>query len=439
MNSFLSISKKGYILLGIAIIVITILLYSLNLVRNNSVNTGESNNSIVFWGVNEPASVMNAEIQAYKQLHPNVKITYIQQPADQYENLVLGRLTTPNVQKPDIVMIGNSWLPLIKSDLATSPNYSYQDYKKIFYPTALSDFTINQSIYAIPSEFDGLGVFYNKTMLTAAGISAPSSDIYEFMNQVKSLTKSQSIQQSSTPTIQQAGLAMGTTNNIANSADILSLLMLQNGVTMTDPTFKNAEFNTPNGVEAINFYTQLPTQYNFWNSSLPDSVQAFALGQVAMIYGQIQNVLTIKQINPNLDFDIAPVPQMDSTINYSKYYGYAVTNTSAYQSQAWDFIKYLEEPTVLQDIYNKTQDIYGIGFPYPRQDMAHLLTNSKYEAAYVKMAPTATSWHMGNESVATKALNTAIDSINKAAGTTPTASIVTAAKTVTSELQLLSK
>lgn len=67
---------------------------------------------------------------------------------------------------------------------------------------------------------------------------------------------------------------------------------------------------------ATNFFTQFsnPTKTVYsWNRSLPNSQNAFVAGDLAFYIGKASELDTIKRLNPNLNFDVALVPQSQSS------------------------------------------------------------------------------------------------------------------------------
>lgn len=64
---------------------------------------------------------------------------------------------------------------------------------------------------------------------------------------------------------------------------------------------------------AVRFYTDFsdPVKPVYsWNRSAPESRNAFLAGGVAMYFGSVSELLGMRQANPNLNFDVAPVPSV---------------------------------------------------------------------------------------------------------------------------------
>ena len=79
----------------------------------------------------------------------------------------------------------------------------------------------------------------------------------------------------------------------------------------------------PPGRTVLTFYTQFadPSKVSYtWDPSLPDSEEAFLTGNLALYLGYASRASFLRAANPNLDFDIAPVPQ-PATASVKSVYG----------------------------------------------------------------------------------------------------------------------
>jgi len=95
-----------------------------------------------------------------------------------------------------------------------------------------------EGAYGVPLSVDSLGLYYNKDLFNAAGITSPPRDWNEFADISKKLTKFDVSNQ-----IVVSGTAMGTAYNINRSTDILNLLMLQSQTEMVDSISGQAVFD----------------------------------------------------------------------------------------------------------------------------------------------------------------------------------------------------
>ena len=124
-----------------------------------------SNNQPVvlnFWKTFEDSQNMQALISAYTQQHPNVQIIYTKKNIETYSQDLINALASGT--GPDIFSINNAWLPEYIDKLSPAPDktFIYKDYKDAFVDVAVSDFTKDNKIYAVPLAIDSLALYYNK-------------------------------------------------------------------------------------------------------------------------------------------------------------------------------------------------------------------------------------------------------------------------------------
>ncbi len=304
---------------------------------------------------------MSTLLQAYQAAHPNVQFEYTEKNIDNYEADLLDALASGT--GPDIFSINNSWLPKYLDKTTPAPDnvFTFKDYRDTFVDVITQNFTKDNKIYGTALSVDSLALYYNKDILGTAGIATPPKTWNDLAVDVRKITR-----QDQTGYFSRSGVALGTNNNINRPADILYLLMLQDGVVPwssdgLNPTFaqgtqKNGQF--VNGAqEALEFYTSFanPNSLNYtWNERSDYSIDAFANGRAAMLYsyGYARELILAK--SPSLNFDIAPVPQHnldDPAVNYANYFGEVVNKQSQNADWAWDFLKFITGKDTLDRFY----------------------------------------------------------------------------------------
>ena len=368
--------------------------------------------TLEYWGLWEPDGVMQPIIAEYERANPNVKIIYTQKSFTQYEQNLYTRLKEAETGSPapDIVRIHNSWLNKFQDQLAPIPQdiMTPSEYTQTFYPTAAVDFTgTDNAIYAIPLEIDGIGLFYNKEIFAAAGVTEPPQDWESIFDLAKSLTVTDS-----DGTIIRAGIAAGGGSNIAHSADILSLLLLQSGVEINQNFNTEVSLTSDRAVEALDFYADFIETHQVWSTDLRKDLELFYSGEVAMMFAPSWRAFDVISANPSIEFGIAPTPVLGGEeLYYSTYWAEAVSKHSENTTEAWKFLKYLSEPQQLRAFHGNSIEVAGRAFgePYSRQDMASDLASHKYLGAYIEMAPNMTSWKMGEETFIKQELIQAVD------------------------------
>lgn len=224
------------------------------------------------------------------------------------------------------------------------------------------DAMIGKDVYGLPLTFDTLALFYNEDLMDAAGIALPPKTWPEFLEAVKKATKFDR-----QGNITQVGAALGTGSNVDNAADILSLLMIQNGVTVAEgsrvlfSSGLDGAGSVPEKhptLEALRFYTDFarPTKDVYtWNGEFDKAIDEFARGKAVFYLGFSFDLARLKARAPQLHIGVAKIPQLNESapVNVANYWLEAVSNKSKHQNEAWDFVRFLSTPNTVKK-YNET-------------------------------------------------------------------------------------
>jgi len=426
---------KKYLILAILFIVIASPLLIAFLIRGKTVSVDKV--TLNLWGVEDKASDYQDLIKAYQGLHPYVKINYTQERLETYkDNLIKGWAKNTG---PDIYALPSSWLyeftdyilPMPQSTKVTfyqekkilcrkqteiknitQKSITPQELKSQFVDTVYSDVVKKDKkgvmqIYGLPLSIDTLVLYYNKTLLNNAQIIEPAKSWPEIIQQVPKLTKLDSENN-----ILQSGLALGLSDNVNHYFDILSLLMIQNGTSMTDPSGASISFDKSvspaynPGERALEFYTDfanLSKEVYSWNENQPSSLDAFTQGKVAYYIGYQKDKLTIDTNSPTLNYAIAPIPHInsdgvDSSIdssgnyvqrNYATYWVFTAAQKTKYPNEVWNFIQFITQENRVKTYLEKTKKVSVL-----RTILASQIKDLDL-GVFAGQALTATTWYHG--------------------------------------------
>lgn len=388
------------------------------------------------WGTVDDLEVYNQVFTDYRALHPNVTFIYKRFRLEEYESELLNALAED--RGPDIFMIHNDWTgkymtkitPMPSTtktayrvlsgnaiqktptwELRTESTMSISDFKNSFADVVQNDIlrTVNistnsdqknfqQRPMGIPLGIDTMALYYNKDLLNAAGIPTPPTNWTQFAEQVKKLTKLDTIGK-----VVQSAAGIGTADNVERSSDLLSILMIQNGQTMTDdsgyPQLNKipAELSSrsvPPSYQALEFYTDFanPNKETYtWNSTFPNSLDAFIQGRTAFFFGYSYQYDTIRSRAPKLNLGISSLPQIEGnpTKNIANYWYFAVAKKSANQDLAWSFLNYMAKA----DESKKALDIAKV--PAARKSLLSGQLDDERVGVFASQVLTATSWYRG--------------------------------------------
>jgi ABC-type glycerol-3-phosphate transport system substrate-binding protein len=308
---------------------------------------------VTLWGT-FPADVFDQYVSAINsKLAQSISVTYVQvNPTTFSQEFVsaLARGTGPDglLIPVDMLLPHYDKLALIPFEALPQRDFinSYIEEANIY--------LYNDGILALPFTVDPLVMYWNRDTFNAAGLATYPQFWDEFNNLNTKLTVKD--QQGN---IRKSAVALGDFTNLSNAREILGSLILQlnNPVTQKDSdgfarsTLKSTATYSP--LPAINFFTQFsnPTSPNYsWNRGLPASKAAFLSGMLATYFGFASEIADIRSKNPNLNFDVAPLPQVRSggiKAAYARMNGFSIVRSSANPNVVYQVISILTDPANL--------------------------------------------------------------------------------------------
>lgn len=311
----------------------------------------------------EDEDVWKPIIKSYSQKNKGYSIVYTKQALDdQYENKVLNSILSGD--GPDVWAMPNDWVYRHKDKLLPlSTAKAIQTIGLDKYTPAIKESVfIDNKIYALSPYAEPMIVYYNDEIFKQAikdfntentgkenaAVRAEASKLLDkppltwtdFAQAAKMLTK-----QDESGNIEISGAAMGT-SGVSASSDILYLLMLQNETKIVADNLQAATFNLPQqtpkdtedtpGQRALDFYSSFAdaASDNYtWDGSIENEIDAFAEGQVAMIFGYDSLRNYFSQKYPNFRYKRAAVPQLTNdytkSVDYAKFNVFGVTALTA--------------------------------------------------------------------------------------------------------------
>ncbi|MDB4939775.1 MAG: hypothetical protein JWO40_200 [Candidatus Doudnabacteria bacterium] len=370
-------SKTKWYWIGGVVALALIVLFFVSLYNSTKTPTSSVSSApfkLVVWGTFEDTENMAPFISDFEQKYKGAQIEYTQKNAQDYETDLLNALAAGT--GPDIFVIHNDWLPKYQDKLIEAPKeaFTVKSYKDTFVDVASDDFVSNGKVYAAPLSVDSLALYYNKDILGSAGIALPAKTWDDLKRDVKKITV-----RGDGSFIPKSGVALGASSNINRAVDILYLFMLQNKAVpytsdYTQPTFDqavtdnsgNTTFPAADSLAFYGSFSNPSSDVYSWNNKSNYSIDAFVNGELGYMYGYSYLKDTIKQKAPNLNYDVAPVPQPKSgqnLVNLANYYGFAVSKQTKSPNGAWAFISSMTSKKSLTDYYTRHP------LPAARKDM----------------------------------------------------------------------
>ena len=244
-------------------------------------------------------------------------------------------------------------------------------------------------VLALPVLLDPLVLFWNRTVFSNDGVAQPPQYWDELYLLAERLTK-----RDAAGNIAESMIPFGEFGNVANAKEVLATLILQAGnpiIAESGGTFSavlTERFGYPvsPAESALLFYTDFsnPAKSSYsWNRALPLSTDAFIAGDVALYPGFASELFTLREQNPNLNFDVALLPQVrdgDVRRTFGQMYGLAVLKSSPNQGGGFSAAVLLagkDAAAVWEEV---------IGLPPARRDLLSRAQNDAFRSVFYKSA-----------------------------------------------------
>lgn len=397
-----------------AIIRLSLLLGSFSLLGAGCVRTTPGPGpQLTVWGVFDDADTMQPLLGAFEksQKRGRTKVEYRKiSPPDQYEEILSTALREG--RGPDVFLIHASWVPRWAGALLPAPTdiVPLRAVREEFVDTVANDLVINGRVAALPLFVDSLALYYNKDIFNASGIARPPRTWNEVHDVVRRTVR---FNPQETAQIDRHGIALGAGRNVNRSADILSALLLQNGVPLNDPEGGVAFGTEERAQHALRFLTDFanPAKDIYtWKLDSDYSIDAFAEGEAAMMLNYSYHQPTVRAKNPRLNFAIAPFPQLEGAdtqtrSTYASYWAFAVSRQSPNPQAAWEFVRFLTSEAPARDYLKRS------GYPPARKDLVAELQNDPANGVFAEQALYARSWRQPDNRVVDRVFTEALDDV----------------------------
>jgi multiple sugar transport system substrate-binding protein len=288
--------------------------------------------TLTWWDYYQPGKTedaLKAQLAEYTKANPNITID---RRFIAYADLKKSLLQSAGASSlPDIVIInGPDHQQFAQLGIAADLTSQLKDWGQLDkYPKGIIDSaTLDGKIYGLPITTNCLGLFYNKDMFAAAGITAPPTTWQELSDDAKKLT-----------TPDHYGLSYSAINNQQAVFQWLPTLW-QAGGDLTDLT-------TPNAQTALEYWAGLMSDGSVSKEALSwDQTAAqveFAQGRAAMMINGPWQIPTMAKSTPDLNYGVALLPKDKESATALGGENYMVIN-GPHEQASWDLIKWMQDP-----------------------------------------------------------------------------------------------
>ena len=297
------------------------------------------------WETDDAASQqLSAVIEMFNAQHSDVHAS-VQLVADYTDTLNRAFL---DGEAPDLFFVDSLQFPTLvqAQEIQSISDYARQSGQSLqtdaFYAPLLEAFTSEQSLYCLPNAFNTLALVYNKALFDQAGISYPTEE----WGWSELRTAAQAINELPTTFFDISGMAIAP--DFARWAPFL----YQAGGSVTNATGTSMTLNTPEALEAMNFYLNLVLDgaaVEPQRISSTWSGEAFGKGRVGMIIEGNWVIPYLQQEFPDLDYGVVSLPAGPAgkaTVAFT--WCYAVSQNTLYSNAAFELALYLTSQDAMQ-------------------------------------------------------------------------------------------
>lgn len=292
------------------------------------------------WDTNQENG-MKKIVEAFEEKNPAIKVNVEVTPWDQYWTKLEAGASGNSM--PDVFwMHSNEMYKYQSNDILMDLSNIDVDYAK-FPEDLVNLYKADGKNYAVPKDFDTIGLWYNKTLFDKAGIAYPDDSWTwnDMLAAAKKLTnESEGIYGMSAPLNLQEGI---------------DNFIYQNGGQVFSDDKKHSEWNSPAVKEAVQWYVDLslkekvsPTQKQFAENS---NIVFFESGKLGMCLAgswMLSELAGNDYVKENCDVAVLPQGKKRATIYNGL--GNVVAASTSHPEEAKKFVEFLgsEEANKIQ-------------------------------------------------------------------------------------------
>lgn len=288
---------------------------------------------LVMWGAwsGDQVGQLQQQLKSYNDSQSAVSVKYVVQ--DSLEEKLLTAIAGGEL--PDVVLWDRYNTGTYASKGALEPidervQKDNIDLKQFFTP-AVDEMTYDGKLYGIPLLVDTRILFYNKTMLKEAGVDPASIKTWNDLESAAvKLTKREGGK------LTQAGFSL-------KDQGLFNIWLKQaGGKLVNDTTPPTTAFNSPEGLEVLNFWDKLLNKDKVYEIGFEDGFggNGFKAGKVAITYDGPWSLADYKKAG--IDFGVmeAPAGPKGDKGAYTGGFGLVIPKGAKNADASWDFIKW---------------------------------------------------------------------------------------------------
>ena len=286
-------------------------------------------------------------IKRFEAANPGIKVKHSHVPYDDFRLKIAAAI--PAGQGPDVVQLFYGWLhDYLKAKLLQPlpPElFDAAEIEREFFPL-VKQMKIDNQYYAVPTAVRSLALFWNQKLLREAGLdpAKPPQTLDELVEAAKRLTK-----RDPAGNLLQAGMALDMGGQ--DHHWLREVLIRQLGGQPYSPDGRRVAYNSPAGVRAVTWYTDLVSRHKVSQFGfLTDGVTAFRSGKAGFtIDGSFR--LGAFDGQAGLEYAVGELPAHEGKrSNFASYWVNGITPkaTGPKKEAAAKFLRFITTPAAME-------------------------------------------------------------------------------------------
>ena len=284
--------------------------------------------SLLTWNIPAYKEKIEGWIADFKKMHPDVTVEWLDKKGPEFGPFYQTQVVAGSA--PDIIDTqGAIWLeyasngglvdltPYLKRDAEVRNHYN---------PKFLQTWVYEGKNYMVPFYVSKTLLFYNKTMMSEAGIPRPPQTFDELLDGARKMTKGE-----------KSGFMT------LNFDWLYWSLLAMNGVELLTPDLKKAAFNTPTAVKTVEALAKATADGTInkvaWTGRWVEPNAAFASGTVGFYQAHSPAFFYVRGGGPWINADTLGATHMPGNFATPNSHGLGISKSSKHPELAWEFIK----------------------------------------------------------------------------------------------------
>lgn len=288
--------------------------------------------TITVWDYYGEATPVKPLLESFMQANPNIKIQY--EALDWDTTLEKLNVVLTGGSPPDVVTVDMTWLPRFAAlgaftDLKplSGGKLNGVSWDQAYAAGPLEAITFSDQIVAALYDFDVYALYYRSDLFDQKGLQPPKT-WDELVTVAQKLAEGDKYLYQWLPETFHG-----------------SQWIYENGGSLLSPDNKTVIFNSPEAVQAIQFYSDLLLKYKVginWTADQGERIQGIKDGRIAMYSDGPYNMGIMKSAAPEMagKWKIALHPYSKMAGSYLGGTGLVIPTSSKNKEAAWKFIEY---------------------------------------------------------------------------------------------------